>query len=276
MTAPIIPGAEPFSADGGPHGALVLHGFTGNPGSMRGLAEALAAAGFTVELPLLPGHGTTVEDMIPTGWADWSAAPRRRTGSSRARCEQVVVAGLSMGGTLTSWLAAEHPEIAGIVCINAVVTAAGGDGRGACRRCSTQGQETMAGHRVRHRRPRRRSSSPTRRRRSVRCSRCSRPATSFAERLGRHPLPGARHDQPAGPRGAAGEQRPPRRAASPARSSGSPSSAATTSPPSTTTRTSSRRRPSSSSSASLRTTGRCGQPTSYAETGLGGGGAVLR
>ena len=45
MTAPIIPGAEPFSADGGPHGALVLHGFTGNPGSMRGVAEALAAAG---------------------------------------------------------------------------------------------------------------------------------------------------------------------------------------------------------------------------------------
>ena len=31
MTAPIIPGAEPFSADGGPQGALVLHGFTGNP-----------------------------------------------------------------------------------------------------------------------------------------------------------------------------------------------------------------------------------------------------
>ena len=51
MTAPIIPGAEPFSADGGPQGALVLHGFTGNPGSMRGVAEALAAAGFTVDLP---------------------------------------------------------------------------------------------------------------------------------------------------------------------------------------------------------------------------------
>ena len=55
MTAPIIPGAEPFSADGGPHGALVLHGFTGNPGSMRGVAEALAAAGFTVELPAAAG-----------------------------------------------------------------------------------------------------------------------------------------------------------------------------------------------------------------------------
>ena len=55
------PSAEPYCAAGGPHGALVLHGFTGNPSSMRGVAEALAAVGFAVELPLLPGHGTSVE-----------------------------------------------------------------------------------------------------------------------------------------------------------------------------------------------------------------------
>src|SRR4029077_19399118 len=37
------------------------------------------------------------------------------------RCERVVVAGLSMGGTLTCWLAAPHPDVAGIVCINPAV-----------------------------------------------------------------------------------------------------------------------------------------------------------
>ncbi len=52
----------------------MLHGFTGNPQSMRGLAVALADAGFTVELPLLPGHGTAVEDMLDTRWKDWSHA----------------------------------------------------------------------------------------------------------------------------------------------------------------------------------------------------------
>ena len=51
----VLPGAEPFSSPGGPHGALVLHGFTGCPQSMRGLAEAFAAAGFAVELPRLRG-----------------------------------------------------------------------------------------------------------------------------------------------------------------------------------------------------------------------------
>jgi carboxylesterase len=117
----IMPGAEPFSAPGGPHGALVLHGFTGTPQSMRGLAEALAGAGFAVELPLLPGHGTSVEDMMTTRWRHWSAAAEAAYEKLAANCDRVVVAGLSMGGTLTVWLATRHPEIAGIVVVNGFV-----------------------------------------------------------------------------------------------------------------------------------------------------------
>ena len=116
-----MPGAEPWSAKGGPNGALVIHGFTGNPQSMRPLAEAFAAAGFTVELPLLPGHGTAIEDMVPTRWSDYSATAEKAYSDLAARCDKVVVAGLSMGGTLTAWLAAHHPEIAGIVLVNAMV-----------------------------------------------------------------------------------------------------------------------------------------------------------
>jgi carboxylesterase len=123
MTAPILPGAEPWSAPGGTHGVLVLHGFTGNPQSMRPLAEACAEAGFTVELPLLPGHGTAVEDMLPTRWEDWSGAAEAEYRALAARCEQVVVAGLSMGGTLTCWLAEHHPEIAGIALVNPLIQA---------------------------------------------------------------------------------------------------------------------------------------------------------
>lgn len=118
----LIPGAEPWSHEGGPVGVLVLHGFTGNPGSMRALAERLAAAGHTVDLPLLPGHGTVVEDMLDTGWSDWLAHAEARYAALAARVEQVVVVGLSMGGALTAWLGSEHPEIAGLVCINAVVS----------------------------------------------------------------------------------------------------------------------------------------------------------
>lgn len=115
--------AEPFSAAGGPRGALVVHGFTGSPQSMKPIAFALAEAGFTVELPLLPGHGTTVEDMMPTTWADWSGAVEAAYGDLATRCNSVVVAGLSMGGTLTTWLAARHPEISGIALVNPLIDA---------------------------------------------------------------------------------------------------------------------------------------------------------
>ncbi len=118
----LIPGAEAWFHEGGPAGALVLHGFTGNPSSMRGVAEALADAGFTVDLPRLPGHGTVVEDMIETSWDDWLGHVEARYATLVERCEQVVVVGLSMGGALTAWLGSEHQDIAGLVCINAVVS----------------------------------------------------------------------------------------------------------------------------------------------------------
>ena len=117
----VIPGAEPFSAAGDDVGVLVLHGFTGNPGSIRPLAEALAAAGRTVEAPRLPGHGTAVEDMLDTRWADWSASAEAAHADLAGRTRTTTVAGLSMGGTLACWLVARHPEAAGLVVINPLV-----------------------------------------------------------------------------------------------------------------------------------------------------------
>ncbi len=121
---PVLPGCEPWSSPaGGPHGALVLHGFTGSPVSMRPLSEALAAAGFAVEMPRLPGHGTSVEDLAETGWDDWLTEAERTLTALQARTPdgRVIVAGLSMGGALTAALAEGHPELAGIVLINAPV-----------------------------------------------------------------------------------------------------------------------------------------------------------
>jgi len=120
---PILPGAEPFSAAGGPNGVLVLHGFTGSPQSMRGLAQAFAAAGFAVELPLLPGHGTSLDEMLKTGWPDWSGTAEAAYRDLAGRCDKVVVSGLSMGGTLAVWLAMHHPEIAGLALVNPAVEA---------------------------------------------------------------------------------------------------------------------------------------------------------
>jgi carboxylesterase len=116
---PLLPGAEPFVADGGPVGVVISHGFTGTPASMRPWAQHLAAAGFTVRLPRLPGHGTSWPEMNATRWSDWYAEIARAHDDLRERCEHVFAMGLSMGGTLVTRLAEERPdEVAGLVLVN--------------------------------------------------------------------------------------------------------------------------------------------------------------
>ncbi len=115
----MLAGAEPFSHDGSDVGVLLCHGFTGTPQSLRGWAGALAEAGFTVRLPLLPGHGTAWEDLARTSWTQWYAAVEDELADLASRCRVVVVAGLSMGGTLASLAAADHADVVdGLVLVN--------------------------------------------------------------------------------------------------------------------------------------------------------------
>lgn len=99
-------------------GALVLHGFTGNPSSMRGLAEAMVALGHHVELPRLPGHGTTLDDMLDTTWADWTTEVAAAHARLAERVDRIFVMGLSMGGTLTLWSGLNLSDVVGLVCVN--------------------------------------------------------------------------------------------------------------------------------------------------------------
>ena len=99
-------------------GALLLHGLTGSFQSVAGLAAALAGAGFEVEAPMLPGHGTTPEDLAGCGWEDWVAAAEEAYGRLG---RPVVAVGLSMGGALAAGVVADHPEVAGLAVVNPLV-----------------------------------------------------------------------------------------------------------------------------------------------------------
>jgi len=115
----VLPGAEPFAADGSEVGVLLSHGFTGSPQSLRPWAEHLAAAGLTVRLPRLPGHGTRWQDLNDTRWPDWYGELERAFDDLRGRCRLVFGMGLSMGGTLVIRLAEQRPaEVAGLVLVN--------------------------------------------------------------------------------------------------------------------------------------------------------------
>jgi carboxylesterase len=123
----------------------VLHGFTGNPQSMRGLALALTDAGFTVEMPLLPGHGTQIEDMLDTTWDDWSDAAESAYTELAARSDGVVVVGLSMGGMLSVWLAEHHAEIAAIAVVNPLLAPPDADTLGFIQAMIDGGDEVAPG-----------------------------------------------------------------------------------------------------------------------------------
>ena len=114
-----MPGAEPFHADGGPIGVVLSHGLSGSPASMRPWGEYLAERGYTVDVPRLPGHGTTVAECNRTRWDDWYATVERSYLQMRERCEIVFVGGLSMGGALAvmlyRWVALkEKPAATGL------------------------------------------------------------------------------------------------------------------------------------------------------------------
>ena len=55
-------------------GALLLHGLTDSPYSMRKLAEILYAQGFYVLVLRMPGHGTIPAALTKVTWQDWQAA----------------------------------------------------------------------------------------------------------------------------------------------------------------------------------------------------------
>jgi carboxylesterase len=115
----LLPGAEPFSHPGGTTGVLLCHGFTGSPQSLRGWAGFLADAGLTVSLPLLPGHGTSWQEMNSTTSDDWYAAAKDALDALRAECDEVFVMGLSMGGCLALRLAETHgSDVRGLVLVN--------------------------------------------------------------------------------------------------------------------------------------------------------------
>jgi carboxylesterase len=79
------------------------------------LAEKFHEHGYTVSAPLLPGHGTQPEDLNHIHWQDWVQTGRETLEKLFETCEQVFVAGESLGGVLALYLASTEPRAAGVL-----------------------------------------------------------------------------------------------------------------------------------------------------------------
>lgn len=115
-------GTEPVWAQGGPGplagaGILFCHGFSGSPASVRPTTEYLAGLGAAVACPLLPGHGTTWQQLALTTHEDWYSVLPPALDWLRERSRLQVVAGLSMGGALALRVA-QREQVAGVVLVN--------------------------------------------------------------------------------------------------------------------------------------------------------------
>lgn len=109
-----VPGARSILLARGartPHAFVLLHGFTDSPLQFAALAQRLHADGDNVFVPRFPRHGLRGADARALAALD--ASWLRDFGDSVLSAaaglgDSVVVMGLSMGGTVTAWLAQQR------------------------------------------------------------------------------------------------------------------------------------------------------------------------
>jgi pimeloyl-ACP methyl ester carboxylesterase len=96
---------------------VLLHGFTNGPAQFVELAAELFARGHAVVVPRLPGHGSSGRSLAGIGATEWLATTREATDIACGLAERVVVAGVSLGGSLAAWTAAARSDVARGVAI---------------------------------------------------------------------------------------------------------------------------------------------------------------
>lgn len=103
-------------------GVILVHGFTGSPISMRPWAEYLLQKGYSISVPLLPGHGTNPADLNLVKWREWPAKVEEELDWMLSQGMKVFIFGLSMGGGTTLHVATKRSrDLLGIVLVNPMI-----------------------------------------------------------------------------------------------------------------------------------------------------------
>jgi carboxylesterase len=103
----------------------LVHGFTGSPAAMRPWGEFLNLKGYSVRVPLLAGHGTKVEELNKVKWQEWPAKVFFEIEQISKSCDQIILIGLSMGGStilnVAASLSGGNKNIVGLILVNPMI-----------------------------------------------------------------------------------------------------------------------------------------------------------
>ena len=103
-------------------GIVLVHGFTSTPSVMRPWAEFLNGHGFTVTVPLLPGHGTSIADLEKVIWQQWPEEIEIHLNYLLVNCEKVFLCGFSMGAAASLHVASRYQsQLTGLILVNPMI-----------------------------------------------------------------------------------------------------------------------------------------------------------
>ncbi len=101
--------AMPIFLEGGDTAVIIFHGYLGSPDEVAYLAQKLNKIGYTVSVPRLPGHGTSVNDFIMLRADDWVRKAIDTCLEIKSRYNKIIIAGFSMGALLAIVTASLFP-----------------------------------------------------------------------------------------------------------------------------------------------------------------------
>jgi len=93
---------------------MLIHGMTGTPKEMDSIGMRLHRYGFTVSIPVLPGHCSDMSDLLKTDRRDWLRAIAEEFSRLTSQGYQVFAGGLSAGASMGIILAHHFPEMRGL------------------------------------------------------------------------------------------------------------------------------------------------------------------
>ena len=90
---------------------LLLHGLWSSPTELQPIARALHQAGFTVDMPIIPGY--SFQPGYKVGhWQDWCSTVHNRFHALKKHYQHVTAGGLCIGALLALHLAIDEPVAA--------------------------------------------------------------------------------------------------------------------------------------------------------------------